>query len=109
MLDHYNCTVITETFIKGDNGKTHVKTYQNVDKILDANKQDMNANIGQGWKGDFHKVASVPWVVAIEWRNELIRQGASNPDPFHQSNKKYLIAKLNSSDFSNIRTKGGKL
>ena len=103
-------TGITETHVKSDDGKMHVKSYQNVDDILSANVAESNSKIDQGWGGDgFHKVASIPNVVVVEWTNELSRMGANNKDPFAGENRAFLKAKLNDPNWRYLRTKEGRI
>lgn len=47
-----------------------IETQQDVSGLVDANKRAYNDS-GQGWKGDMHRVASIPMNVYME----LQRQG----------------------------------
>lgn len=47
-----------------------LETVQQVDDVLDANKRDYN-DAQTGWKGDMHKVASIPMTLYLD----LKRQG----------------------------------
>jgi hypothetical protein len=101
---------ITETFYKDQiTGKFAIKKSQNIDGILSANSNEMNSNIDRGWAGDMHKVASIPLVIWEQWINELKAKGAKHCDPAHNSNKQFLIAKLNNRDYSKLRTKQGRV
>jgi len=84
-----------------------VKHSQDVEPFINANKADLNADSGN-FKGDMHKVASIPPIVIEDWANELRRMGR-NPWPFHKSNKTWLIARLNSRDWRALRTKRGNI
>lgn len=110
ILDIDNFTGVTEVFKKDQlTGQIEVKKTQDVSKIFTANAAEQNAIGNQSWKGDMHKVASIPWVIAEEWMNELKAKGAQNPSPFHHSNRTFLLAKLNDYNYSKLRTKQGRL
>lgn len=110
ILDIDTFSGITETFYKDPiTGRFSIKKTQNVEGILSANAGEMNSNIHGGWKGDMHKVASIPLIIWEQWINELKAQGAKSCDPAHNSNKNFLIAKLNNRDFSKLRTKQGRV
>ncbi len=87
-------------------GKVVIKRTQDVENILDLNNQD-KINTEGGWKGDFHKVASIPYVVIDMWRAELKAMGADDTNPTSAANKKFFIAKLNDYNYSRLRTKEG--
>ncbi len=105
-FDKDEWTGVTEYFDKID-GKVIIKRTQDVENTLDHNQIDRIDNTG--WKGDMHKVASVPVIVADMWREELKKQGCSNPNPFCNENRPFLIAKLNNGDWYKLRTKDGTL
>lgn len=109
-MDYDAHTGISEYYSKDQmTGKFSIKKTQNVDGILRANIAEQNA-IGNGsWKGDMHKVASIPLVVWEEWIKELRAMGAQHHDPGHNSNRNFLIAKLNNRDNSKLRTKSGRI
>ena len=107
LLGHDNLTGITETFHAVD-GKNVIKKTQDVEGILNCNTIERNG-MQQGWKGEFHKVASIPLIVIEQWREELKREGRSNIDPLNKENKMWLIARLNNRDFGKLRTKDGTI
>jgi len=110
ILDVDTFSGVTEFFKKDQiTGQVEVKKTQDVSKIFSANTAEQNAIGNQTWKGDMHKVASIPWVIAEEWTNELKAKGAQNTSPFHQSNRAFLISKLNDYNYSKLRTKKGRL
>ena len=96
----------------GDMGSTHhyshaddqtvIKTVQDVGPYLRKNAQE-RAHSSEGYKGDFHKVASIPLVVIEQWTKEL------GDDPLAKHNRKWFVAKLNNSDFLKLRTKEGRI
>jgi hypothetical protein len=110
ILDVDHVTGITETF-KQDamTGIIEINKFQDTSKIFDANARDMNAQISNNWSGEMHKVASIPLIVIDMWREELKKQGASDCNPLAKCNKTFLIAKINSSEWSKIRTKQGRI
>jgi len=109
ILDIDPVSGMVETFDQDKmTGKIAVKKIQEVDTLFNSNANERKA-AGQGWKGEFHKVASVPLVVVEMWREELKAEGRSNPDPFAKENKMWLVAKLNSRDFQKLRTKEGMI
>lgn len=109
LFDFDSFTGIKEEFRKDQmTGQIEIKKSQNVDGIFNANQAEKNAN-SSGWKGEFHKVASIPLIIIDQWREELKAKGSANPDPLATENRSFLIAKINSSEFSKIRTKEGRV
>jgi len=102
-------TGIIETFQKHE-GKSVIRKHQNTDAIVNANRQEINNySAGNNWQGDMHKVASIPLIIVDQWREELKAKGAHNCNPLHNDNKAFLIAKINSSEWSALRTKPGRV
>ena len=97
---------IIETFHKEDN-KIFIKKHQDTNSMLDMNAVDRNGN--GSWKGELHKIASVPLVIVDQWREELKAKGYPHSDPFHKTNKTWLIARLNNSNYGKLRTKDGNI
>ena len=87
---------------KLEDGKTIIKTTQDVSSILDAN-QAARSNQSTNWKGDWHEVAEIPNLIWGNWYREL------GSDPMAKENRAWLIAKLNSRDWCKLRTKEGRL
>ena len=84
--------------------QTIIQTVQNVSPYLDRNAEERNQKGGgENWKGDFHKVASIPLVVIEQWTKEL------GDNPLSKRNRKWLVAKLNSNEFLKLRTKEGRI
>ena len=102
-VNHFN-GMVEHVAKQGD--KTIIKRSQDVSKILSENQAELN-NSSSNWKGDFHKVASIPFIVVEQWRNELKAKGASDINPLSRENKKFLISKLNDYNYSRLRTKDG--
>jgi len=108
LLDFDNYSGIKETFIQDPmTRKITIHTSQNTDELLDLNLAEQEVN--NSWKGDMHKVASIPLIVIDMWREELKVKGVSNPNPLHKDNKTFFIAKINSGDWSKLRTKRGNI
>lgn len=102
-------TGIIETYSKDHiTGKINVHKQQDVSPFLDANQTERNSDSGN-WKGEWHKVASIPPILIEMWTEELKAKGASNPYPLAPENKAFLIAKINSTEFSKLRTKAGRI
>jgi len=83
-------------------GKFAIETVQNLSPLLGENKE-IRSHQRSGWRGDLHHVARIPISIADEWTREL------GDSPFHPRNRKWLAAKLNSSDWMGLRTKDGKI
>lgn len=98
-------TGILESYSVVDN-KVKVHKTQDVNPFLNSNKQEMNNQTG-GFKGDMHKMASIPPIVLEMWREEMKAKGYSCCNPLSLENRKYLLAKLNSPDWNFLRTKQG--
>ncbi len=108
-FDKCEQTGIIETFEKDAmTGKISIQKTQDVDPFFEANLQKRN-NSARGWAGDWHHVASVPPIQVEIWREELKAKGATDPNPLAKCNEKWLIAKLNSRDFTKLRTKTGRI
>lgn len=100
-------TGITETFHKEGNKITIHKT-ADISRELAQNRVESN-QAASGWKGQFHKVASIPPIMLEMWREELKAKGAPDVNPLSANNRPFLIAKLNNRDLRKLRTKEGNL
>lgn len=109
LFDVDQFTNTTEFIGKNDKGQTVIQKHQNTDAIVNANRQELNANVDSNWRGDMHKVASIPLIIVDMWREELKARGHHNCDPLHTENRAFLIAKINSSEWSALRTKSGRI
>lgn len=109
LLDIDRFTGIVETFKKDDlTGKIHIKKSQDVEGLLDLNSADRTSS-NNSWRGDMHKVASIPLIFIEQWREELKAMGSANINPLARENKLFFIAKLNSRDWAKLRTKEGRI
>lgn len=99
-------TGIKETFHQ-DGRKITIHKSADISKELAANRVDLNQS-KSGWKGAFHKVASIPPIMLEMWAEELKRKG-KDPNPLSTANRAFLIAKLNNREYSKLRTKEGNL
>ena len=71
----------TEWIDEPDNTIT-ISTHQDVEPILDQNKIEYNAygdKLSLGKRGEWHKVASIPFNIYEQWQNET--NGAIYKDP----------------------------
>jgi len=93
---------IVEQFKKNPDGTFSIRRVQDVEPVLDDNQRE-SLSAPSGWKGDLHKVASIPLIIVEQWWKEL------GSDPFNKANRQWLIAKLNSSEFGKLRTKEGRI
>ena len=98
-------TGILESYSVVD-GKVKVHKTQDVDPFLTANKREIS-NQTSGFKGDMHKMASIPPIVLEMWTQDMRDKGYSNCNPLSVENRKYLLSKLNSPDWNFLRTKQG--
>lgn len=108
MYDIDQQTGIIEKYSKDDNGKIKVYQTQDVKPFLEHNKKFEDAN-GQGFKGDWHRMASIPPIVIVMWTEELKAKGADDPNPLAVCNRKFLLGKLNSPEWNKLRTKQGAI
>ena len=97
-----NGDIIQKHHFDHSTGNSYVETQQDVTPYLDQNRKELNADSGS-WKGDMHKIASVPMVVIEQWAVEL---GAN---PLASENRAWFMAKIRSTDYSKLRTKGGRI
>ena len=93
------------TFHKED-GKTIIKTSEDVGEILRLNSIDRNHS--NPMRSTMRHAARIPQVVFMQWREELKKQGR-NPDPLCKENRPWLLAKLNSRDYLKLRTSEDRL
>ncbi len=99
-------TDIIEKYSKNADGKIEVYQTQDVKPFLEHNKKFEDAT-GQGFKGDWHRMASIPPIVIVQWTEELKKHGADCINPLDAKNRKFLLAKLNSPEWNKLRTKQG--
>ena len=107
-FDYDPYTGIREDIGHNDKGEVVIKRTADVGNRFELNTRE-KLSAQTGWKEGFHKVASIPWIVIQQWREELVKKGADNPNPLAKINKPFLIAKLNNRDNSKLRTKDGRI
>jgi len=100
-------TGIKETFTS-DGDKIRIVQEQDVKPFLEANKRDRDIRSGT-WKGTWHKARSIPPILVEIWIRELREMGADNTWPFAKENEKFFMAKMNDSEYAQLRTKDGKI
>jgi len=105
MYDIDQQTGIIEKYSKQD-GKIKVYKTQDVKPFLAHNKLHQD-NASSGFQGDWHRMASIPPIVVEMWTEELKAKGADCCNPVSAQNRKFLLGKLNSPDWSSLRTKQG--
>ena len=99
-------TDIVEKYSKNADGKIEVYQTQDVKPFLEHNRTAQSAN-GQGFKGDWHRMASIPPIVIVMWTEELKAKGADCINPLDARNRKFLLGKLNDPAWNKLRTKQG--
>jgi len=60
-------------WIDEPDGTISITTHQDVESILDQNKSEYNSygdHLSLGKRGEWHKVASIPFNVYEQWKNE---------------------------------------
>lgn len=107
LLDFDPFTGIAEYHYK-EGDKNIIRSVQDIDQNLKLNDIDRN-NASSGWKGNFHKVASIPLIVLEQWRNELKAKGADDCNPLSKANRQFFLAKLNDYNYKRLRTKDGAI
>ena len=106
MYDRDAQTDIIEHYSKDSDGKIKVYQTQDVRPFLEHNKTHMDAG-SKGFQGDWHRMASIPPIVIVQWTEELKAKGADCVNPLDKKNRKFLLGHLNSSDYAYLRTKQG--
>ena len=102
VLDYDAHTGLTQVYSGNGDGTFTIQTVQDVEPFLGENLELRNS-ASTGWKGELHEVASIPPIVWHMWWKEL------GDDPGARRNKVWLAAKLNSREFSGLRTKEGRI
>jgi hypothetical protein len=93
-----------QEWIEEPDGEISITTYQDVTPTIEQNKKEYNIygdKLTTGKRGDWHKVASIPFNVYEQWKNET--NGAIDKDP------KLLAKYLNDPDNKFFRTAPTKL
>ena len=83
--------------------KLIVKSVQDVEAILDANKAQYNPDNKRHKHDVFNHVARIPNIIIEKW---LLEEGLNEFNPAH---KERVRAKLNSPEYRYLRTKPGRL
>lgn len=99
-------TGIVEHYSKDEDGKIKVYQTQDVKPFIQQNQRDLSNDSG-GFKGNYHKMASIPPIVIVMWTEELKAMGAPDSNPTAVCNRKFLLGKLNSPEWNKLRTKQG--
>lgn len=88
-------------WVMEDGNKTHWRIDYPVERLVEANTVARN-NAGTGWKGDYHRIASIPQNILYDENLSLIKAHEEGDDA-------YLSRWLNSSDNRAFRTKEGRV
>jgi hypothetical protein len=104
-MTNTNCLIVpepiqTRAHYDESSDKLIIERIQDVEPILESNKRAMN-NACAGWKGEFHRVASIPLVIIEKYKNE---KGIDL-----MNDKEALNSFLNDRDNRCFRTKPGKI
>lgn len=89
---------VQRIFHRDHDGEFAVESRQDVQPILDANKEAQNHCNPNNADGSMRMVARIPLIVITKWRNEL---GVDFWNPDHQDK---VHALLNSSEWKWLRT-----
>lgn len=81
-----------------DGEKTHFRTDYPVTATIDGNAQE-RAEAGNAWKGDYHRIASIPLNIFFD---QLVEANLQHDD-------KFISRWLNDSDNRAWRTKEGRV
>lgn len=88
-----------------DNGELTIVTQQDASDLIEQNKREMSHSEGH-WRGDIHKVGSIPLTVYYD----LIKRGLVSADGNvidHDEVQREMTRFLNDSDNRLFRTKHG--
>jgi hypothetical protein len=99
-------TDIIEKYSKDADGKIQVFQTQDVKPFIEHNKA-FESSTSSGFKGDWHRMASIPPIVIVMWTEELKAKGADCINPIDAKNRKFLLGKLNDPAWNKLRTKQG--
>jgi len=83
--------------------QTTISSTQDVDPYLQANKEERESQTSISRMGDgMQKIASIPLTIVEMWRKEL------GSDPLSQANRGWLMRRLQSAEYSKLRTRNGR-
>ena len=105
ILDYDPLTGIKKVFHWDEsNGKFHIETLQDIEPILEMNKNLFNNNDyrKQGLKEDMVHYATIPESIQVQWLQEGI-------NIYNKDHWPRVKAKLNHPDFRKLRTSSGKI
>jgi len=85
-------------------GRSYIETVQDVAPILERNKALQNAD-DRGWSAsrELRRAASIPDIIVLKWRTE------EGIDVFDPNDWPAVKRKLNSSEYSWLRTAPGRI
>lgn len=97
-----NGDIIETSHYDEDSDRLVIKKTQDAKPYLDQIQKERSDQV-EGWKGDLHKVATVPLVLVEEWCKEF------GCNILAKENRHLLMLKLNDSQYSKLRTKEGRI
>lgn len=92
---------VWERFVDGEGSKFHVEKVQDVEPILERNKELQRLDDGWNKTRDGRRIASIPMAVHLQW----LKEGFDCTDP---DNAQELRRRLNSSEWRYLRTSEGR-
>ena len=107
LLNHSPDTGISEWFVYDDADDTITLELTQPTVADDLNAREFNTSSDYGpsrWKGEWHKVASIPLVEYVR----LQREGVIAPDGEIRDDRK-MLSVLNDRDYLKFRTKPGRV
>lgn len=90
-------------WIDNQDGTYTVEAVQDVENSLELNKVMATHNDGYSPSREWRRAAHIPNIILLQWRQEI------GSDPLHPANREWLLKRLNSSDWSLLRTAPGVL
>ena len=85
-----------------DTGRSIIETTQDVEPYLKQIEDEKKETVS-GWKGDLHKVATIPLVLIEQWNQEL------KCNVLAKENRHLLMLKINDRNYQKLRTKEGRV
>lgn len=83
-------------------GETVIQKSQDMKGYLDQNQKERENQVS-GWKGDLHKIATVPLTLVEEWCKK------HQCNILQKENRHLLMLELNDRNHSKLRTKEGRV
>lgn len=94
---------IEHRMVRTEEGTTAFRSIAETDDAIDRNKAMATHNDGYTEDRTLRRVAHIPTIIWLKWLNE------EGVDAYKSENTKWLCDRLNSSDWSYLRTAPGRL